>query len=158
MKRVLTTVLLFVAVFTAKAQDEISKEDLTKYAKVMLAIDSLKAGVQDQTNDLVKNDPLMDGGRTFNAIKTANGDEAKLAEAEITPEELAAYDSILVKIDELKANFKEAYTSAIKDDLGAGLYNDIRKALKSDADLKTAYDEIVASLKEETVSEEESES
>lgn len=156
-KRVLLAAGLFMAVCTAQAQEEITTEQLTKYAEVMVAIDSMKAGVQDQTNELVKNNPLMDGGRVFMAIQTAKGDEAKLAEAEVTPEQQAAYDSIMVQVDQLKATFKDAYTSAIKDDLGAGLYNNIKKALKSDAELKSAYNDILASLKEasEAISEEE---
>ncbi|MBU2916181.1 DUF4168 domain-containing protein [Reichenbachiella agariperforans] len=155
-RTVLSAVLLSMAVFVAQAQEEeITTEELTQYAKVMLSIDSMKVDLQAKTNDMVKNDPLMDMGRTFNAIKQANGDSAKLAAAEISPEQLAAYDSIQSNIEVLKANFKTNYTAAIKDDLGAGNYNKVKKALKADPALKESYDEIVATLQQPATEEQE---
>ena len=61
-------------------------------------------------------------------------------------EEKAAYQGILDEYDNMVAEFKEVYPNLIKDDLGAALYNKVRNAMKSDAELKTKYDELLASM------------
>lgn len=145
--------LILVKVEISKSQ-EITDEELNKYAMATLAIDSLKSDMKAKTNDLVKGNELMDKGRKFNAIKKANGDSVKLTELEITSEELQAYDSIQSDITGMKVKFKEDYTKVVKSDIGASLYNKVKKGLKSDEALKQRYDVI---LKELTVEPEVSE-
>ncbi|PIB35259.1 hypothetical protein BFP72_07540 [Reichenbachiella sp. 5M10] len=153
-KTILVATVLFASVFVAQAQEEITTEELTQYAKVMVAIDSMKAELKDKTNEMVKNDPLMDGGRRFNAIKKAGDDVDQLAALKVTDEEMTAYNDIQAKIEALKVGFKTAYTAAIKDDLGAGQYNKIKKALKEDETLSANYAAIVTSLKTEAAATE----
>lgn len=137
--------LVFVQVEVSKAQ-EFNDEELSKYAEAVLTIDSLKADMKAKTNDLVKSNELMDKGRKFNAIKKANGDSLKLAELEITSDELLAYDSIQSDITTMKAQFKEDYTAVVKNDIGASLFNKIKKGLKNDEALKQRYDVILEEL------------
>ena len=122
-------------------EDEITEDELVLYATVMNKIDSM--------NDLIKSEELMDEGRRFNELKSAKGDEAKLAEISATEEEIAVYDKIQVAYDEMVSDFKSVYPTLIKDELGASVYNKVKKGLKADPDLKTKYEEIVDSLKPE---------
>lgn len=145
--------------FSAVAQDaEITDEDLQKYATIMNQIDVLKVDLKAKTNEMVKGNELMDGGRKYKAIKGAKGDEAKLSEIGATEEEVTAFNTIEESIDAMKVEFKTTYTSLIKEDLGAGTYNKVKKGLAADAELKTKYDAILTALAEsaETASEETS--
>jgi hypothetical protein len=59
---------------------------------------------------------------------------------------MAMFNEIQEKIDNKKADFKATYTSKIKEDIGAGLYNRLKKALKADIGLKTRYTTILEGL------------
>lgn len=149
-------VALFVVNFDTNAQDsKVSDDELMLYATVMNKIDSMKNDMQTKYNDMIKNEEAMDGGRRFKELKSANGDEGKLAEINATEEEIAIFDSIQEGYEKLLSDFKTAYPALIKDELGAGVYNKVKKALKADADLKTKYNEILESLKPEESEEED---
>lgn len=149
-------VALVVVNFDANAQDsEVSDDELMLYATVMNKIDSMKNDMQTKYNDMIKNEEAMDGGRRFKELKSAKGDEGKLAEINATEEEIAIFDSIQEGYEKLLSDFKTAYPALIKDELGAGLYNKVQKALKADADLKTKYNELLESLKPEESEEED---
>ncbi|WP_339814632.1 hypothetical protein [uncultured Imperialibacter sp.] len=130
----------------AQDAEAVTDEELTQYATVMNKIDSMKEDLQVRYNEVIKNNELMDEGRRFLELKKAWGDDAKLAEINATDEEKAAYQGILDEYDNMVAEFKEVYPNLIKDDLGAALYNKVRNAMKSDAELKTKYDELLASM------------
>lgn len=133
------------------AQDaEVTSEELTQYAQVAAKIDSLKADMKAKISDAVKSNELMDGGKMYNQLNKANGDETKIAETGATEEQLAAYAKIQEDIQAFKGKFKEQYTAVVKDEIGAGTYNKVKKALKADAEVKSQYDEIVASLSAST--------
>ncbi|SMD31846.1 hypothetical protein SAMN04488029_0184 [Reichenbachiella faecimaris] len=135
------------------AQDtEITSEELTQYAQVTAKIDSLKADMKAKISESVKSNELMDGGRLYNKLNKAKGDEAKMAEIGATEEQLAAYAEIQAGIEAFKAEFKEQYTTVVKDEIGTGTFNKVKKALKADESVKAQYDDIVASLT--TVSDE----
>ena len=156
-----TALILFSIVFSAlavQAQDaEITDEEIEKYVSVMAQIDTLKAEMKVNTSELVKGNELMDKGRVFNAIKKANGDSVAIAALEVSAEQLTAYEEINAQIEEMKAEFKTNYTALIKDDLGAGTYNKVKKALKSDDDVKSRYDEAVSQYQSASESEEPTE-
>lgn len=130
-------------------EDEITDDELMLYATVMNKIDSMKNDMKVKYNDLIKSEELMDEGRRFNELKSAIGDETKLAEIKATEEEIAVYDKIQVAYDAMVADFKAVYPTLIKDELGASVYNKVKKGLKANPDLKTKYEEIVESLKPE---------
>lgn len=136
------------------AQDAgVTTEELTQYAMVSAKIDSLKAGMKSKISEAVKSNELMDGGKLYNKLNKAKGDEAKLAEIGATEEQLAAYATIQEDITAYKAEFKTQYTAVVKDEIGAGTFNKVKKALKADAAVKAQYDEIVASMSSETEEE-----
>ena len=136
------------------AQTEVSDEELKSYALVMDSIDVLKEEMGVKYNDRIKSEELMDGGRRFKEIDDANGDEAKLAAANVTAEELAAYQGIKAYYDSLISDFKATYPELIKSDLlGAATYNKVKKAL-ADAEVKARYEAILAERKKETTTEE----
>ncbi|UXX78634.1 hypothetical protein N7E81_14830 [Reichenbachiella carrageenanivorans] len=138
------------------AQDgEVTSEELTLYAQVTAKIDTLKSNMKAQISEAVKSNELMDGGRMYNELNKAKGDETKIAESGATEEQIAAYAQIQKSIEAFKAEFKEQYTGVVKDEIGAGTYNKVKKALKADAAVKAQYDEIVASMA--TASEEATE-
>jgi len=130
-------------------EDEITDDELMLYATVMNKIDSMKEDMKVKYNDLIKSEELMDEGRRFNELKSAKGDEAKLAEISATEEEIVVFDKIQEAYDTMVADFKEVYPTLIKDELGAAVYNKVKKGLKADPDLKMKYEEIVDSLKPE---------
>jgi hypothetical protein len=140
-----------------QAQDEepLTDEELTKYAVVMDFADLEKEKLKTDYNSMIQEEELMDGGRRFKELKAA--DEAKLAEIEATPEEIEAFNKIETANNENIAAFKEAYTTKIKDkeQLGAGLYNRITKALKTDEELKTRYTAILETVRSERAVAEE---
>lgn len=140
----------------AIAQDaEITDELLTQYAQVTVKIDSLKSNMKSRISEAVKSNELMEGGKLYNKLNKAKGDEALLAEIGASEEQMAAYTEIQGNITTYKAEFKEQYTAVVKDLIGAGPYNKVKKALKADPALKGKYEDIVASL---TPTEESAES
>src|SRR5690606_26377214 len=127
---------------------EINDEDLKKYAMVMDSIYAMKSNIQKEYNALIQNEELMAGGRRFVEIQSAAKDSTKLAELEVTDEEMMVYNNIQAKYEEMTAEFKESYTTLIKDDLGGTAYNKITKAINSDAAVKSRYQEILAEVKQ----------
>ncbi len=154
MKKITLILGIFVAMMALNmnlmAQDtEISDDDLKLYASVMSKIDVLKSDMKTAVNEMVKGEELMNGGRRYKALKKANGDSLKLIEVEATEEEKVVFNDIQEKIKALKVDFKANTSSLVKEELGAGTYNKLRKALRADADLKAKYDAIVEALKAE---------
>jgi hypothetical protein len=136
---------MFILHFNVQAQDEITDEELTMYAKVMIQIDSMKVGMKEKTNELVKGHDLMDGGRVYNAIKSAKGDILKLNELGITQEQLMVYNSLNIEIESMKEDFKTNYTEIITNEIGASTFNTVKRALSEDA-IKIRYDSIFSNL------------
>ena len=147
-KPAIVVLIALFAHFAAFAQEEeVTDEELTAYATLLLQIDSMKVAAKTQFSEMVKTHELMDGGRRYNAIKKAKGDEAKLAEIEATEEEIAAYNDLVAKNGEVSANIKTFLSTTVKEGIGAKKYNVIKKKLKADADFKAKYDAVFAELK-----------
>ena len=127
------------------AQDvEITDEELKTYAVGMNKIDSIKGAESEQYKNLIKSNEVLKG--RYNKVKKAYGDEAKLAEIEATPEEIAAYEGLQQTYADMKKRLNEMVPEIIKSDIGAAVYNKVRKGLKTDADLKARYEEVKTSL------------
>ena len=134
------------------AQDaDITDDELKLYATVMAKIDGMKSEMKTKYNALIKDEPSMNGGRRFKELKTANGDETKLAAIGATEEEITVFNNIQAEYATMTGDFKAAYPSIIKDELGAGVYNRIKKALKTDSEIKSKYEEVVIALQNENV-------
>ena len=145
-------VVMIFGVLKENAKDGVTLkyEELTKYAVVMDYADQEKERLKNDYNNMIQAEELMDGGRRFKELKAVASDSVKLAET-ATPEELEVFTKIETANNENISAFKEAYTGKIKDkeQLGAGLYNRITKALRADADLKERYTAILETVKSE---------
>ncbi|WP_420575364.1 hypothetical protein [Ekhidna sp.] len=160
MNKILLLICLVAGIGLAKAQDEASftDEELTKYATVMVWAQMEKEQMTETYNDWINNDETLEAAR-FVKIKSANGDSLKLQEIKVTDEEIVAFEQIQVNYDSMTASFKEVYVGKIKEDIGAGLYNRLKKAMRGDADLKARYQAVYDGLmNEQSATEEEDES
>lgn len=133
----------------AQEEDTVTDEELRKYAEVMAWADDEKEDLEAMYNDLIRENELMNGGKRFVEIKGAIDDSVKLAELEVSEEEMIAYNKIEEENEANVAKFKEVYTEKIKDKevLGASTYNKVGKALKNDEEVKARYEEILAEVK-----------
>ena len=156
MKKALLMVLMLAGIFAVKAQEEkaYTDEELETYATVMVwaevETENLKNIVRDSVELWLEGEELTN--TKYNELSKADK-AGTLAEAEATEEELATYQEIQDRIEAKKETFKEEYIAKIKEDIGAGLYNSLKKDLKADEELATRYDEIYARLSEEATSE-----
>ena len=152
--------LLMLAIQTtvfAQEEEEITEQDITAYAVLMIKVDSMKAAAKDQFSEMVKNHELMDGGRRYNELKKAIGDDAKLAEIKATEEEIAAYNELVAFNDNAAVEIRTVFSNSVKDGMGARMYNAIKKKLKADAKFKQNYKEVYANLAGEAGETEEEE-
>lgn len=140
----------------AQEGETFSDEELTKYATVMVWAKEEQGAMTEDLTGRIKGDDILAASR-YNDLKESYGDDAKLKEVAATPEEIAAYEEILAYEDSIKSSFKDTYVGKIKSDISVGLYNDLKKALKSDADLKARYKDIETSLQEKDEETEQNE-
>lgn len=147
----------FLSLGTANAQDaEVSDEKLEAYVIVMDSVDVMRSELSANVSEMIKTHELMDGGRVYNKIKVAAGDTVKLVEEGITEEQLAAYGELKEEVAELQTELNETFSEMVKEMVGIADYNKIRKGLRSDAELKERYQELVAereAAKEEVAGE-----
>lgn len=154
-KYFLITVLSLITI-TAFSQDAtVSEEELTKYATVMDSVAEMSVVVQATLSDMVKESEVMNGTR-YNELSKIATDEAKLAEAKATPEEIAFLNEVAEKKKTETLKINQAFQSLAKDYLGAATYNKVKKALAADAELKVKYDSLIEEMaKDNQVSVEE---
>lgn len=132
----------------AIAQDEVTDEELRRYALLQEVIDVMKKEISVEVNELIKAQEGIDGKRYLELAK-AKGDESKLQELEAKEFEL--------KFLEVVDNLKEERTESIKTVnqelatkmLGDGgkVYKKVKSAISSDDAVKARYEEILASIK-----------
>lgn len=130
----------------AKAQETISDEDLKKYVVAMDSIESMKEGLVETISEMVKGNEEVSAAR-YNDLYKIIDDSTKLAEAKATEVEIAFVKKVLATKDEETAKINEAFQSLAKDYIGAKTYNSIKKALRTDAELKQRYETMEAELK-----------
>ncbi|MCW5909734.1 MAG: hypothetical protein KIT62_01610 [Cyclobacteriaceae bacterium] len=130
----------------AYAQDTtVTDEELTRYATAMDSINEMSAEVKEMITELVKNNKVVSAAR-YNEISKIIADEAKLADAKATPEEIAFVKELTVKRDSATLKINQAVQSLAKDYVGAATFNKVRKALSTDAELKSKYDALMSEL------------
>ena len=156
MKKLSLIALFLLSMVVVKAQDEYTDEELTKYATVMVWAEDEKVVMTDTYNDWINNNEVLDA-KVFLDIKNTKGDSVKIADLGVSTEELVAFEMIQAKYDSMTASFKEVYIGKIKNDIGAGLYNKLKKSLKADDDVKGRYDAIYEGLKSEESIEDDAE-
>jgi hypothetical protein len=154
MKYTLILLLAFFASTTQSlfAQEEITDEVLQKYAVTMDSIDDMKETLLANISEKVQSNEEMTNDR-YNELSKVIDDETKLAEAKATPEEVAFIKEVAqMKADGTK-EISKTFQSLAKEYVGASEYNQIKKALKTDASLKSRYDTMMAALDAEEVAE-----
>ena len=142
MKVLVPCLLLFMALGSkAQTNSEITDEDLKKYAVTMDSIEGMQNTLREIVAETVRANTVMPVTRYNELFKIAE-DQAKLKEANATPEEIA----FLKQIDDLrKVNIERinaTYQALAKDYVGLKTFNAIRKSLQSDQSLKARYDNI----------------
>lgn len=140
---------LFIAGNSAVAQDEeISNEDLRRYALMMEVIDAMKQEISDITNEMIRNQEGIDGRRYMELAK-AKGDEAKLDAMGAKDFEKKFMTVITKEQEERKEAISDVVQILATKMLpgGGSTYKAIRDGLKSDTALKGRYDTIAAQLK-----------
>ncbi len=155
--------MLFGALFalvgiSAFAQDEaVTDEDLQKYANVEVMTSTYVDSKTEELRNMILNNEVIDGGARYNEIKAAWGDEAKMAEANVTEEEKAAFQAVKDFQDSLQDSVKEYKTELIMDAevLGAGTYNKVLAATKADPAVKEKLDKMIAEMKAAQAAEKE---
>ena len=158
MKYVFVLICLVACFGGVYAQEEVtfSEEELTKYATVMAWAEEEKSKMTGIYNGWINNDENLAAAR-FSKIRKAKGDSVQLQELEVSAEEIKAFEKIQMGYDSMITSFKEVYTGKIKSDIGAGLYNSLKKGLKKDAELKDRYNNVLEGIKAEAKEEDESE-
>lgn len=133
----------------AQEAEEVTDEDLAKYAKVEVMTSQYVEDKTDELKNMIINNEVIDGGARYNEIKAAWGDAAKEAEIELTDEERAAYKAIKDFQDSLQQSVVDYKTELIKDDevLGVSIYNKVNGAIKNDPALKEKLDQMIEEMK-----------
>ncbi len=130
------------------AQDEVTEEELKKYAVVMDSIDNMKEDLINTISEMVKNNEKVTAAR-YNDLSKIINDETKLAEADATPEEVEAIKEILKFKDEGTAKIQETFKTLATEFVGAAVYNKVKKAIAENAETKAKYQELLAELNKE---------
>lgn len=133
----------------AQTESDISDENLRSYIMVMDSVDELRTQLSEDVSEMIKSHELMDGGRAYSKIKSADGDLEKLEEEEITEEQVEAYEELQGQLEEMQAELNSTFSEMVKEHVGIAEYNKIRKGLRSDEELKARYDELVAEMNKE---------
>ena len=144
-KYFLITVFSLITITSFSQDATVSEEELTKYATVMDSVTEMTIAVQATLSDMVKDSEVMNGTR-YNELSKISTDEAKLAEANATPEEIAFLAEVAGKKKEETLKINQAFQSLAKDYLGAATYNKVKKALAADAELKAKYDSLIEEM------------
>ncbi|RED94372.1 hypothetical protein [Marinoscillum furvescens] len=160
MRKFLVMIMLVSGVLSLRAQDEttFTDEELQTYASVMVWAEQEKAALSSIVSDSVAiwlEESPLDNAKYNELSKADKKDD--LASVEATPEQVEAYKEVKARIAEKTANFKETYVGKIKGDIGAGLYNKLKAALKKDEEVKERYQAIYEELKAEAAAENDEE-
>lgn len=126
-------------------EEQITDEELTRYAVAMDSVERMKATLMAKITDKVENNDLMVNSR-YNELTKIIDEEAQLAAAKATPEEIAFVKEIGVMKDEGASVIKETLIAMVKEDVTAATYNRVTKALKSDPEVKKRYDAIFTTI------------
>ena len=117
---------------------EITDDELEKYAVTMDSVNDMKATLLKDIEAMVKSNEKMTNAR-YNELSKIVDDQAALAKAKATPEEIAFMKDVAAKKEEGTAKIQETFQSMAKEYVGASAYNKIKKALASDPELQKRY-------------------
>lgn len=140
--------------FAQEATEEVTEEEILKFATMEESVANFLAEKQKELVEMIKSDSTLGGAGRYNEIKAAWGKEDKLAELKITEEEKAAFQKIQDFMDSLGESVKNYKVEFIKDSekLGAATYNKIMKAKSADPSLNEKINALITELKEKRAS------
>ena len=143
-------VILFASFLTINtpslfAQEQVTDEELKKYAVTMDSINDMKASLLEEIGDMVKANEGLTNAR-YNELSKIMNDEAKLTAAKATEEEIAFMKKVAEKKNEGTAAITQTLQTMAKEYVGATSYNKVKKALATDTELKTKYQTMLAEL------------
>ena len=146
-KAVLAALLLaFVSVNAAQAQD-FTDQDLKDYAVILLAQKAITEKISPYVNELIEKQDGIDGNRYAELDAIAKGDATKLpAGTDVEKFEQTFYATIQKRVNSRKKGAQTVVNTLAKYSLGAKKYNAIKKAYRSNSDVKAKIDGLVASL------------
>jgi len=151
MKRLLNYLLLasMVSLFSAyqaTAQD-VSDEELYRYAMLMQVVDLMKADISAEVNDLIRNQDGITGKRYVELAK-AGGSESKLKEMGAKDFEI----QFMKQVDDLKSERSEAIKE-VNSTLATKMvgergktYKKVKAAISEGGEVKSRYEAIAAKL------------
>jgi hypothetical protein len=134
----------------SQQQDQVTDEELKKYAVAMDSINDMKASLLAEINDIVKEDGKMTNARYNELSKIAN-DPAMLAQAKATPEEIALLKKVAEKKNEGTVEINNTFQALAQEYVGAASYNKIKKALTTDLELRSKYEAMLGELEKEGI-------
>jgi hypothetical protein len=123
----------------------VTDEELLKYATAVDSVNEMSAEAKLELSEMVKNSTVMNAAR-YNDLNKIINDEAKLAEAKATPEEIAFVKSVVARREEEMASINSTYQSLAKEYVTPAVFNKVKKALTSDTDLKKRYDSLMVEM------------
>jgi len=132
------------------AQDQITDEELKKYVVAMDSINDMKASLLEEIGEMVKANEGLTNAR-YNELSKIMNDEAKLAAAKATPEEIAFMKQVAAKKSEGTAEITQTFQILAKEYVGAASFNKIKKALTTDTELKSKYQSMLEELEKSEV-------
>lgn len=137
------------------ALEEVSDEDLKRYAAMEVKTSEFVEAKTEELRKMIVENEIFKGGARYNEIKAAWGDDAKMTEAKVTEEEKAAYQAVQDFQASLTDTVKEYKTNLIMDEevLGAGTYNKVLAATKEDPAMKEKLDQLISELKSQSEAE-----
>ncbi|MBC6426922.1 MAG: hypothetical protein GDA51_10770 [Ekhidna sp.] len=150
LRSVLLSISLFLVAFSLVGQNEnkYADEDLIKYALVMKWAEEEKDKMTAIYNGWIRSNEVISTPR-FLKIKNAADDSLKWSELDVVSEEMKVFNQITNDYDSMVSSFTALYKKKIKEEISAVLYNNLRKDLKNNNDLKARYKTILDDLKED---------
>ena len=140
----LTPVIMLTVITISRAQTTaptFTDEDLKKYAVAMDSVQDMQEKLSATLTEMVQKTTVMPVTR-YNELFKIIGDEAKLAEAKATPEEIAFVKEVGAKRTEENAKISATFQALAKEFVGLKAFNAIKKSLATDQALKDKYETI----------------
>lgn len=120
------------------AQDDITDADLKDYAIILMAQKSITDKISPMVNDLIAKQEGMTGQR-FQELRKGEGDPAK-------DWETSFLNVVNGQIKKKQDAAKSVLNTLAKGSLGAKKYSAIKKAVKSNAEMKAKVDAFMAAV------------
>lgn len=147
--RIVMTLLLVSVLGICKAQTaatpSFTDEDLKKYAVTMDSVKGMQKTLTGIITEMVQKNTVMTVQR-YNELFKIAADEAKLAEAKATPEEVKFLKDVADKRKEETARINATYQALAKDYVGLKPFNAIKKSLDTDPAVKAKFESLTKEL------------